>query len=357
MKTNAPIAATEVRFRSLFENTPELILYQNEESIILDANPAFLKLVGEPKEKVINRNYNEFLPPEVHALFREKLKEAFTGKNVRFDMYAAQGDSAPRYWDVVKVPLMENEKVVGVHMMARDITEKMEIQKRNIEQNKDLQQFTYIVSHNLRGPLSNALGFVDLLGTEEPGTSESKDLLTHLKTSLDQLDRVMEDMNTILAIRNKEGLTEQHDVLLAEVVEQVVQNLQEALNECGGTVQLAIPDGFQVQANRAYLYSIFFNLLSNAIKYRSDQRPLQVNLMATDISGRSKVITFTDNGLGINMEQAGEDVFKLYKRFHPQHPGRGVGLYLVKTHIESMGGRIEVSSQPNEGTSFLISIH
>ncbi len=61
-------------------------------------------LVEEPKEKVINRHYNDFLPPEVQPLFKQKLQEAFTGKTIRFEMYASQGNSAPRHWDVVKVP-------------------------------------------------------------------------------------------------------------------------------------------------------------------------------------------------------------------------------------------------------------
>lgn len=353
MKSSAPIATNEVRFRSLFENSSDLILYQNEEAIILDANPAFMMLVEEPKEKVINRHYNDFLPPEVQPLFKQKLQEAFTGKTIRFEMYASQGNSDPRHWDVVKVPVKENNKVVGVHMIARDITEKMKTQTEIFEQNKDLQQFTYIVSHNLRGPLSSALGLVGLLSIEEPGSAEFEYARTHLQTSLHQLDRVLEDMNTILAIRNRVGHTEHEDVLLAEVVRQVVQNLQEDVNECGGTVEIAIPEGFLVRGNRAYLYSIFFNLLSNSIKYRDGRRPLQVNLTATVEAGQ-KVITFADNGSGIDMEQAGGDVFVLYKRFHPQHPGRGVGLYLVKAHIETMGGRIQVDSHPNAGTSFTI---
>jgi len=354
MKQNAPIATDEDRFRSLFENNPELILYQNQDSIILDANPAFLRLIEEPKEKVVNRLYSDFLPPEVHPLFKEKLKEAFTGKIVRFDMFASQGGSAPRHWDIVKVPVMEDERVVGVHMVARDITEKMQTQAKIFEQNQDLQQFTYIVSHNLRGPLSNALGLVDLLCTEEPESPEFEGTRTFLHTSLHQLDQVLKDMNTILSIRDKEGLANSESVPLAEVVKQVVQNLQQVIEECDGTVRVDIPDGFQVQANRAYLYSIFFNLLSNAIKFRAAQRPLQIDLTATDKDRQGKLIIFADNGLGIDLEQAGTDMFKLYKRFHPQLPGRGLGLYLVKTHVESMGGSIKVNSQPNEGTSFLI---
>ena len=356
MLTVAPIADTTSRFRSLFENTPELILYQNEASIILDANPAFLALVGKRQEDVVGRSYDEFLPPEARGLYREKLAEAFTGKIVRFETYTAQGDSAPRHWDVVKVPVREGHRVVGVHMVSRDISEKAQQQQEIFAQNQDLQQFTYIVAHNLRAPLANALGLVDLLSLERAGTPEFKHAQAYLKTSLHQLDQVLLDINTILAVRDQADLAAPEPVPLAEVVEQVRQSLQTVLTDCGGTLRTAIPAGFQVRGNRAYLYSIFFNLLSNAIKYRAVHRPLRVALTATAVMGQGQVLVVADNGLGIDLAQAGDDVFRLYKRFHPLHPGRGVGLYLTKTHVESMGGRIGVQSQVGEGTQFTITL-
>lgn len=353
MEENYSSPAKEIRFRSLFENSLEPILYQNEESIILDANPAFLRLVKEPKENVVNHSYNKFLSREVQPLFAEKLKEAFTGKTVRFDLYTRQGNSAPRHWDVVKVPVVENEKVVGVHMVARDNTEKMQTQEEILEKNKDLQQFTYVVSHNLRSPLTNALGLVDLLEILEPGSRDFQSSLKHLGTSLHQLDEVVNDINTILSIRDKEGLVQTEPVSLAGVVQQVVDNYREALIECRGIVQMTIPEGFLVMSNKAYLYSIFFNLLSNAIKFRLNNRQLQVEVTA-ELKDGKKEISFSDNGSGVDLNQVGADLFKLYKRFHPEHSGRGLGLYLVKAHVESIGGQIKVSSQLNKGTTFKI---
>ncbi len=355
MASTPLLAAKEVRFQSLFEHSPELILYQNEAGIILDANPAFLALVGLPKPQVLHRPYSEFLPPEVHELFRQKLREAFaTGKPIRFDMFAAQGTSAPRHWDVVKVPLVEDGRVVGVHMLARDITEKVKSQEEIFKQNRDLQQFTYIVSHNLRAPLANALGLVSLLGAEEAGSPYFLETHAHLQANLHQLDQVLRDMNTILALRDQQGLEASEPVVLAEVLNQVVQGLHDVLSQAGGTIDVQIPEGFQVHATRAYLHSIFFNLLSNAIKYRADERPLHVTITATEHAPSGKTLVVADNGSGFDQERAGANVFQLYQRFHAQPAGRGVGLYLVKTHVESMGGHIDVHSRVGEGTRFVL---
>jgi PAS domain S-box-containing protein len=354
MPTDAPLVTNEVRFRSLFENSPELMLFQDKAGIILDANPAFLALVGETKERVLNRTFAEFLPEDVRPLFAQKLREALTGHTVRFDMYTAPGHSATRHWDVVKIPLQADGQILGVHMVARDITEKTRTQADLFAQNQDLQQFTYLVSHNLRAPLANALGLAELLGQETADSPEFEQTRTLLQHNLHQLDLVLRDMTTILSIRDKQDLTTPEQVALSALVAQVVHSLQDVLDACGGTVELRIPAGLHVPAQRAYLYSIFFNLLSNAVKYRAAQRPLRVVVTATRDAAGNTTLEVADNGSGFDQAQAGDNVFKLYQRFHPQQPGRGVGLYLVKTHVESLGGRIEVASQVAEGTRFTI---
>lgn len=468
----AQLTENEQRYRALFENNPDLMLFQNREGVILDANPAFLALIHADKADVIGHSFNEFLPPEMRSLFARKLAEAFEGHKVKFDVEVHFiGADASVSLSANKVPLMVDGAVTGVHLVARDvtelfashriiqeqaqrlntifesitdafflldrdfrftyingeverllgvrreavidhslpdvmgtadgdsfqrhlrqaretgqavhfellyqkthrwldvrafpsedqlsvyfadITEKVRSQEEMYRQNKDLQQFTYIVSHNLRAPLANALGLVSLLESEPPGGADYHATLANLKISVQQLDAVLRDMNTILSIRDKEGVTEPEQVPLADVVAQAAQNLQEPLRQAGGTLEIHLPATLQVRGNRAYLYSIFFNLLSNSVKYRAEGRPLRVAITAR--TGPDGVeIAVADNGSGFDLERAGSDVFRLYKRFHSAGPpGRGMGLYLVKTHVEAMGGTISVQSAVDEGTRFTI---
>jgi signal transduction histidine kinase len=210
------------------------------------------------------------------------------------------------------------------------------------------------VSHNLRAPLANALGLANLLGTEESGSPHFQETHAHLQANLQQLDQVLRDMNTILAVREQRDWEAPEAVPLAEVVHQVVEGLHELLRQAGGTIDVQIPDNFRVHTNRSFLHSIFFNLLSNALKYRADGRPLRVQVSATGNPDGAKFIEVADNGSGFDQAGAGDNVFKLYQRFHPRHAGRGVGLYLVKTHVEALGGRIAVHSRVDEGTRFSI---
>lgn len=246
----------------------------------------------------------------------------------------------------------------------QDITERKQAEEQQqrmaqdvYKQNADLQQFAYIVSHNLRAPLANAEGFADLLAQVPPSSEEFSTVFAHLRTSLQQVGEVLEDVNTILSARDQPLLTEPEPVAveLAAVCRQVLQTLAPDLDSCGATVSAQLPTELRLPGKRAYFHSIFLNLLSNAIKYRAPARPLHVSITADVYEPGHVVVSVADNGSGFEVPAAGQhDAFQLYKRFHTAVSGRGIGLFLVKAHVESMGGRIFVRSAINQGTTFTL---
>ncbi|MDB5264175.1 MAG: hypothetical protein JWQ14_3458, partial [Adhaeribacter sp.] len=222
------------------------------------------------------------------------------------------------------------------------------------EHNRDLQQFTYIISHNLRSPVASALGLIKLMVSV---TKESPDFdisLNYLNESISRLDDILKDINLSLSTRDKKNTLITENINVAEACRQVLEDFAEPLRQCNGQVLVNIAEGLLVKGNRAYIYSIFYNLLSNAIKYRSEKRPLQVSIKSFVNTQAVTAIHFSDNGSGFDRQKAGEDIFKMYKRFHPHKDGKGIGLFLVKMHLEAMGGYIEVNSQVDIGTSFTI---
>ena len=109
-------------------------------------------------------------------------------------------------------------------------------------------------------------------------------------------------------------------------------------------------------AVKSYIYSIIYNLISNAIKYRLPGVPLQIHLQTTQ-GGKFICLLVRDNGMGVDLVKNGSKIFGLYKRFHGSTiPGKGMGLNLVKTHAESLGGHVEVESKVNEGAVFKVFI-
>jgi PAS domain S-box-containing protein len=259
--------------------------------------------------------------------------------------------------------ILRNAGGQAVRMIGamQDVTARKQAEKQQlllteklVGQNSDLQQFAYIVSHNLRAPLANALGFADLLSLLDKNSEAFDTSLQHLGASLRQLDQVLTDVNSILTLRDSQTGYRPEAVAIAEVCDQALMDMQEALRVCGGELVSALPPTLRLRGSRAYFHSIFHNLISNAIKYRSDARPLRVDI-GTGVGADGEVTLLVgDNGSGFDQQKAGDEVFQLYRRFHAGNGGRGIGLYLVKTHVEAMGGHIEVQSRPGHGTLFTL---
>ena len=259
--------------------------------------------------------------------------------------------------------LLRDETGRAVRMIGamQDITPRKQAEHQQqllteklIGQNADLQQFTYIVSHNLRAPLANALGFSDLLARVDKQSAVFDASLQNLRTSLRLLDEVLTDVNDILSVRDEQAGYRPEPVALAAVCQQALQGLREALQAAGGQLRLLIPAELRVAGSRAYFHSIFHNLISNAIKYRADARPLLIDIVATATPAEGVTIVVRDNGSGFDRQQAGDHVFQLYRRFHAGQAGRGIGLYLVRAHVEAMGGQVAVASRPDAGTEFTL---
>ncbi len=358
-------AQQEIEKLSLVANkTTNGVILTDKDYRIEWANEGFTKLTGYSISEAVGKTPEELLKNEKtdSEAYKKALDKLEKGENASFDAAACRKDKAEIWLSLDINPVKdENGQVTGFIVIQTDITDikTSEIKLKQMtqdlyHQNKDLQQFTYIVSHNLRAPAANALGLASLLTKADNGSKVLGTFLSHLKKSLVQMDTVLRDVNTILSVRDRQDILEKSPVVLIDVFKEAYAHLQEPLLNCGGQVIMEMDESLSLNTNRAYLYSIFYNLLSNAIKYRSPERTLEVKVKCYNSPEKGIVLSFTDNGLGFDMQKAGDDVFKLYKRFHKDIKGRGIGLFLVKTHVEAMGGKIEVSSHVDAGTKFLI---
>jgi PAS domain S-box-containing protein len=354
------------RLSLVANNTTNGVIITDRARRIEWVNDAFTRLTGYSPEEAIGKIPVELLVNNKtdHKAYDGVKDKMNAGQPVTFEIVISR-KNGEELWLLVQVNPIYNDKQeltryvtlqTDITALKRSELELSELAKDLYRQNSDLQQFTYIVSHNLRAPVANALGLADLLSKMEKDSGFFETSLSNLKMTLVQLDTVLRDMNTILSIRDGKEILTQEPIDIKPVIDQALLSLQEPLQECRGKVKVTIAAGLRVQAIKPYLYSIFYNLLSNAIKYRSEDRFLQVHIQCVGNPVRGTTITFTDNGSGLDMEKVSGHIFKLYKRFHPDKKGRGIGLYLVKSHVEAMGGQIIVSSKPGTGTRFVISL-
>ncbi|HEY4650667.1 MAG TPA: PAS domain S-box protein [Pontibacter sp.] len=344
--------------------TSNSVLITDKDRKVEWVNAGFTRLMGYTLTEVTGKNPQQLLQSSHsnQVTINQVEQRLLQGEGVSFEAVNATKDGEEVWVRNEITPIFDGDNQLAHYIEVQtDITALKrselvlsQLAKDLYRQNSDMQQFTYIVSHNLRAPVANALGLADLLFRLDKDSSLYEQSLTNLKESILRLDTVLKDMNTILSIRDGKDNFEQEQVSVQTVIQQVVSSLEEPLRKSGGTIISTIDAQLTVRASKAYLYSIFYNLLSNAIKYRAEERELEVKVKCFGNSQEGVLLSFTDNGSGFDMQNAGDNVFRLYKRFHVNKKGRGIGLYLIKNHLEAMGGHVEVSSQVGVGTRFLL---
>ena len=251
--------------------------------------------------------------------------------------------------------LIEKQKTELQHQVNEVNANLQKVNAELVKQNSELMQFSYTISHNLRGPIARLLGLTHL--SEMSGAAHvDKDtgiIMNHIKTSAEDLDKVITDLNKVIdnrnAVQKKQNVEFIHE--FKEV--QKLLNISEKMKRENFYIDFSeVPSIYTV---KAILNSILYNLISNAIKFRSPKQKLLVSVTSfkkDDYVG----IQVEDNGLGIDLSLFQQDLFKMYKRFHNHLEGKGLGLYLIKSQAESLNGFVEVASEPNVGTAFRVFI-
>jgi two-component system, sensor histidine kinase LadS len=224
--------------------------------------------------------------------------------------------------------------------------------KELAESVQKMEQYSYITAHNLRAPVARLLGLIKLTELQPKAdlSEETKTILLKIKEEGMGLDGVIKDMNTILEIKNNADESLEL-ITLEEKIQQTLHVLKHAIQQTEAIVEINFAEAPQLRTNPVYLDSIFYNLISNAIKYRSPERAPHIKIRSFSV-GRQIVIEVSDNGLGMDLTHHKKNLFGMYKRFHDHVEGKGLGLYLVKSQMELAGGKIEVESEPEIGTTF-----
>jgi signal transduction histidine kinase len=229
----------------------------------------------------------------------------------------------------------------GVESTVKARTRRLDIE------NQQLQQFNYIIAHNLKAPIARMRGLAALVALQH-GKSEE---LEKLELSIQELEQTISDLMDI--IRLKSLPPESHrPIVFSELLQKVTSQLQDKIQESKATIT------YDLQINQcvsvpAYLESIMFNLISNALKYRSDKRPLEISITSAKENNHC-VVRVRDNGSGFDATAVKEKLFQPYQRFHQGVEGKGLGLFMVKTQVEALGGYLEVDSRPDEGATFTL---
>lgn len=274
---------------------------------------------------------------------------------------SGQGDAYMIYQMVDDGNAIESKMDI-LDLLTKMVQEKSEriyseaqVKELNVElldTNIQLRQYSFIVSHNLRAPIANILGCLNIYNDKDPSAPKNKQLLEGLRISANSVDGILQDLNKILNI--KENVSKQYEfVRFDKTLELVIDSIRKDMMDVDHELISDFSKMEGLQSFRPYLVSIFQNILSNSFKYREPSRKLLVSI-STHTDGEKTIIKFSDNGRGIDLQKHGGRLFKLYSRFHADVAGTGIGLNMVKEQARVMGGSIHIESKLDDGTTFTI---
>jgi len=245
----------------------------------------------------------------------------------------------------------ENGKPYRMSGTTQDVTKDVLSNRQIVEQNHELQNFVRIISHNLRGPISNLLMLSKIYDWGKDEMND--DIMKKIEHTTEALDQTIKDLHHSLALKaaDKEKFRK---VLLGDVMKDVNGLLSEEITKNEASIETNFSKANIVFGAKSYVVNVFYNLILNAINYAKEGVSAVIEI-ASDENDKEVVLKFSDNGIGMELTPEKErKIFDMYGRLSGATEGKGFGLYLVKTQVEAMDGKIEVESEKDVGTTFTI---
>ncbi|RZK62876.1 MAG: PAS domain S-box protein, partial [Hymenobacter sp.] len=382
--------AQQIRIQAIFEQAPVAIFVLRGPTYIMEVvNPAMSEMLGRPAAELLGRPYFEAMPELAHQGYPEMLAqvwrtgEAFVAQEQPARLARHQPGQTGYFTFVYQPIYTAQQPIMDIMCVAVDVTEQVlarrQVQNLNEElaasneelaasneelnetntqlmrTNIDLDNFIYTASHDLKAPIANIEGLLLALRQELPTASQVGQVPTMLHLMQGAIERFG---RTIAHLTEVSSLQKAHEqpatqVSLARVVEEVQLDLTPLIAQTDARVLVDVPEGTILLFSEKNLRSVVYNLLSNALKYRHPDRVPLVQV-AYRAQGPYQVLAVQDNGLGMDLTQGQDKLFAMFQRLHTHVEGTGIGLYMVKKIVENAGGRIEVQSQPAQGTTFTV---
>jgi PAS domain S-box-containing protein len=372
-KAEEALLSSEERYRSLVELSPDALFVEIDDRIVF-INSAGVKLLGAGSpDQIVGRDVKDFVSADDWPVACQRLQQLRQeGKPVPFlEQTLVQMDGTEVAVEIAAAPLAYAGKTAA-QVIAHDIRERKRaeeeirnlntdlehrVRERTVEleaANKELEAFSYSVSHDLRAPLRHIEGFVEILttSTAESLDDESQRHLETIAASAKQMGRLIDDLLTFSRTARVELTKSQ--IALVTLVETVIRDLTQETRD--RDIQWIIGDLPEVEADSALLRQVLLNLLANALKYTRPRKQARIEIGCSDTQDEH-VISVRDNGVGFDMRYA-HKLFGVFQRLHraTDFEGTGVGLANVRRVIHRHGGRTWAEAELNKGASFFFTL-
>lgn len=357
--------AQNIDFRAAFfdiAHTPFVIL--DKDMVFLDINETALSFLDMEREDILGRRMKDALPSiSGTERYQAYLDVIETGKPIRIDdvrlMVGSQefffSIKAFKVGDGLGMAGLNTTKLVNIIKDLEYTQHELEIANMDLkERNRELEEFSYLTSHDLKAPLTNVQMLLSMLGEDGVITNTGKVIYEKLVKAVGLMSAKLVAINKMIAIKGSVG-NPKKIIAFEDMVSDIKNELSEDIRRTGTKIKTDFLDCPKIYMDPIQLHSILQNLITNAIKYKHPERNPEVTI-STKTHLKKTFIQVKDNGLGFDKKMDEDKIFGLFKRLHTHVEGLGIGLYIVKSIAESHGGHVEVETEHNLGTIFKIVI-
>lgn len=367
MKTLTSFIQREYRYTQLFQMMNEGVLHVDNDERVISANQQFCEMTGYSEKELIGKVASQILLfPEEQPILEQKTEDRKQKKSDNYEIKIKHKSGEPRWVRISASPVYnEKQEVVGSFGIQIDITERVKaeqalreytdkLEATNAEldrSNKELQQFAYVASHDLKSPLRTIASFARLLKRRYSNQLDqtADDFIYFIVTGCEKMNVLIND----LLAYSRSGIEQvkKQPLDLKELIDDVHFNLNDLITKNEATI--VVNDLPEIQGDKTQITQLFQNLIENAIKYRNGQPPL----IKIDFDQKKKYFSVEDNGIGINPLYF-EKIFKIFHRLNPKDASSsGIGLAICKKITENHGGKIWLESEEGKGTTFYFTLN
>lgn len=361
----------EERYRSFFEGSMDAVLITSPDGQYLAANKAAQEMFGMTEEEIVHSHRDERVDPSDPRL-AGWLRERAKGGRVRGELRLRRKDGDVFPGELSSTLYTDASGQPRTVLVIRDMTERLRMEEAlrrsrdelevRIEErtrelaaaNKELEAFSYSVSHDLRAPLQTISGFSRFLFDDYADRLDEEGVhyLSRLRAATDHMSQLIDDILKLSKLSRTQLMPEM--VNLGDLARDVVDGLRE--RNPSRNVRITIPPDIHVRGDMGLLRVMLENLLGNAWKYTKNVPDAAIELKACQQDGES-VYCIQDNGAGFDMKFANK-LFIPFSRLHTQaeFSGTGIGLALVQRILNRHGGRIWAESEPGKGATFCFTL-